>query len=245
MAANSTINGDESTNYYGSSGVMSEAIGAMNGITVKGRTKTYGTYLEMLQDRQPGKFAYVLDASADSTVGSGFAYYVYEEGVWKKLFEQEAMDIEHSGHNHTNMEVLNLFSIVARRPVFDGRALAYKTELDREIARIESKSSKPSQFRYEFIDDEELAERFPMEEKTYIIRNSKFVGTLPSGVLSWEEVCFRIVVDEASAAKGGFIAPYTGDSINGEEIFRLDQTMDIRIIYDRKNKDWVVIGTLN
>jgi hypothetical protein len=204
----------------------------------------------MLDDRRPGRFAYVIDASGDDTVNSGFAYYVYENGIWKKLFEQEAMDIEISGHGHTNKEVLDLFSIQSRRPLFNGKVLAYRTEIDaveRDLSRIAALAEHPVHRRYEFIDagDDKDDAAFVLDEKTYIVRNARLVGQLPLGSDMWETICYRLVIDEASAAKAGVIVPHEGETINGEDVYHITQAMDVRIIYDPKNKDWVIIGVLS
>ena len=126
MAANSTIGGDAiGDSYYNTT---SSAVSSSTGVTVTGRIKTYATYQDMLDDKQPGKYAYVKDASGDPSVESGFAKYMYEDGIWKKLFEEEAMDLS-VGHTHTNMEVLNNFNIRSRRPTFGSDFLVTETDL--------------------------------------------------------------------------------------------------------------------
>ena len=241
MGANSTINGDLNENYYGTSVLNKSSIGT----TIIGRTKTYNTYQDMLNDKYPGMYAHVLDASGDPSVGSGFAYYRYTEGVWNKIYEEELMDVSTDGHTHANYEVLNMFGISGRRPTFNGKQLAYRYESnsdDDEIVPDEQVVNCTKQFRYEFIDENTQVD---MEEKTYIIRNSKFIGQLPLGTTMHPYVCYRLIVDEAAAEKGGAIVPSLGESINNGNVFYLDNAMDVRIIYDSKNKDWVTIGTLN
>lgn len=64
------------------------------GITVMGRTRVYETYDRMLEDPTPPKFAWVIDATGDTTVSEGAAFYAYKDGRWRKLYESEAMDNE-------------------------------------------------------------------------------------------------------------------------------------------------------
>lgn len=65
------------------------------GITITGQVKKYATYQEMLDDPSPGNYASVIDASGDPTVEKGSAFYAYlGSGVWKKLYEEECMDVE-------------------------------------------------------------------------------------------------------------------------------------------------------
>ncbi len=67
------------------------------GVSVMGRTKVYETYSDMLRDTNPPKFAWCLDATEDSTVNQGAAFYVYRNHKWQKLYESEAMDNENFG----------------------------------------------------------------------------------------------------------------------------------------------------
>lgn len=254
MAANSTINGDLHESYY--SGTASSVTSSM-GITVVGRTKTYNTYQDMLDDKQPGRYAYVIDASGDDSVNSGFAYYKYEEGLWQKLFEEESMDLE-GGHTHTNMAVLNNIGIKGRRPTWGYDYLVRQSDLDAAIDKItgvvapEVPDEEPpvsnaeltrltNKFKYTFVNTTSL---ITLEDQTYIVRGGvKMTGQLPSGNLVEDDVAIRIIVDEKSAAAGGNIVCNINDSINGESYFSLDEAMDVTIVYDRVNKDWVVIGT--
>lgn len=70
-----------------------------SGISISGYTKEYSTYQEMLRDTNPGKFGWVLDATGDTTVNHGAAYYRYDAIArkWTKIFEQEIMDRDGSG----------------------------------------------------------------------------------------------------------------------------------------------------
>lgn len=82
MASNSVING-----------VGSPAFSVMpKGITISATTKRYKTYPDMLSDKNPPDLAYVADASADPTVGSGGAFYRWTGTSWKKMYEEESMD---------------------------------------------------------------------------------------------------------------------------------------------------------
>ena len=65
---------------------------SIKGITVAGATKVYKTITDRDADGEHGLFAFVEDASADPTVGSGFAIYYKKTSGWKKLFEEETMD---------------------------------------------------------------------------------------------------------------------------------------------------------
>lgn len=259
MAANSTINGDSlGDSYYGPSSSVSSA--ASTGTTVIGRTKTYATYEDLLNDKQPGKFAHVIDASGDPSVESGFAYYTYEEGLWKKLFEEESMD-NTNGHTHTNMEVLNNIGIKGRRPTWGSDYLVRQSDLDAAIDRLtgvikpEDPGEEPEEppvsnaelarltnkFKYTFVNTTSL---ITLEDQTYIVRGGvKMTGQLPDGNFVADDVAIRIIIDEESAAAGGNIVCNINDSINGEGYFPLDEAMDVTIVYDRVNKDWVVIGT--
>ena len=256
MASKSTINGNSmSGSYYGTS-----SSNASKGITVVGRTKTYKTYQEMLDDVQPGSYAYVIDASGDPTVDSGFAYYRYEEGVWNKLFEEEMMDTT-IGHSHTNMEVLNQFGIKDRRPTFGTDYLVRQSEMDQAIAKAVIWITKPddadpneipfitrsefekvsNKLKYTFITSEDLV---TLEERTYIVRDVKLTAQLPDGSLLPDDVAIRVIVNAASAAQGGAIVPVLSDSINGSSLFNITSAMDVTLVYDKANKDWVVIGTI-
>ena len=62
------------------------------GTTVLGTTKAYDNIAGRDADINPGMFAFVKDASADSTVKTGFAIYYRKGDGWKKVFEEEAMD---------------------------------------------------------------------------------------------------------------------------------------------------------
>lgn len=248
MAANSTIGGDPiGGSYYNSS---ASAVTSSTGITVTGRTKTYATYQDMLDDKQPGKYAYVLDASGDASVESGFAYYSFEDGLWKKLFEEEAMDLS-VGHTHPNFEVLNNFNIKNKRPTFGSDYLVTDTDLKNAIHKVthpdgptdaEIELSRiTNKFKYTFVNTESL---IVLEDQTYIIRNGvKLTAQLSNGDDMPEDVSIRLIVDEASGERGGSIVPFIDDTINGESYFSITEAMDVMLIYDRANRDWVVIGT--
>ena len=96
---NSVINPNDYYDAYGSGEMPSvrkkSYYSLPTGITVLGRTKVYDTYEEMLSDKSPGEFAWVMDASGDSTVDSGAAFYHRKDRNWQKLYESEAMDSEH------------------------------------------------------------------------------------------------------------------------------------------------------
>mgnify|MGYP007037201485 CR=1 FL=1 len=83
--SNSIINGDN--------GDMTSSFSVLpNGITITGVTKKYNTYNEMMSDKNPPDYAYVLDATGDPTVASGGAIYRYTKTGWKKMYEEESMD---------------------------------------------------------------------------------------------------------------------------------------------------------
>ena len=65
-----------------------------SGITIYGKTKVYKTYTEMIEDKYPGRFGWVLDASEDPTVDEGAAFYNRNEKGWQKLYESESIDSE-------------------------------------------------------------------------------------------------------------------------------------------------------
>ncbi len=265
MAANSTINGDLNESYY--SGTASSVTSSM-GITVVGRTKTYNTYQDMLDDKQPGKYAYVIDASADDSVNSGFAYYKYEEGLWQKLFEEESMDLE-GGHTHTNMAVINNFGIKSRKPTFGSDFLVLQSDMERAIAKAITMITNPGEmeqgeipfvmktaferiankFKYTFITEQKPA--FVLEDQTYIVRGVNLIAQLPIGDTVPDDVAIRVIVDHKTLEDGteetdrGLIVPHVNDTINGEDAFRITGAMDVTIVYDKVNRDWLVIGTAN
>ena len=70
MSANSIINLNTEQMFY----VTPE------GITIQGRTRVYETYQKMIEDKNPSKFAWVLDATGDETVDEGAAFYIYKGG---------------------------------------------------------------------------------------------------------------------------------------------------------------------
>ena len=99
------------------------------GITIGGKVKEYATYAAMLAETNPPKYASVVDASADPSVGSGSAFYKYSNGTWVKIHESESNDITwdtlegkpnisseefvtlvNSSHTHANIGILNKFS---------------------------------------------------------------------------------------------------------------------------------------
>ena len=261
MAANSTINADPIYESYYSSNKSSSS---STGITVVGRTKTYNTYEDLLKDRNPGAYAYVKDASGDPSVESGFAYYRYEDGMWMKLFEEESMDLS-VGHTHTNMEVLNNFGIKNRRPTFGSDYLVRQQDLEKAIADAMALIADPdnadtgnipfvlksdfekvkNKFKYTFITEETPA--FVLEDQTYIVRGTRLMGQLPNGADVPEDIAIRIIVDDIELAEDenrGVIVPYIDDSINGENMFYITGAMDVTFVYDKVNKDWLVIGTM-
>ena len=248
MAANSTIGGEAiGDSYYNTT---ASAVSSSTGVTVTGRIKTYATYQDMLDDKQPGKYAYVKDASGDPSVESGFAKYMYEDGIWKKLFEEEAMDLS-VGHTHTNMEVLNNFNIRSRRPTFGSDFLVTETDLKDAIYKVEHPdgptdaeielSRITNKLKYTFVNSNSLV---IFEDQTYIVRNGvKLSAQLPNGDDMPNDVAIRLIVDESSAAEGGSIVPFIDDTINGDSFFTISEAMDVMFVYDRANRDWVVIGT--
>lgn len=264
MAANSTINGDLITeSYYNSS---ASKVSSSTGITVIGRTKTYQTYQDLLNDKQPGKFAYVIDASGDQSVESGFAYYTYENGIWKKLFEEESMDLS-VGHTHVNMEVLNMFSMKDRRPTFGSDYLVRQTELDNAIAKAIAWITNPGEIqpdeapfitrsefnkfanklKYEFISTEHSS--IMLEDKTYIVRGVKLTAQLPNGDTISDDFAVRLIVDDGENIVGprGVVVCDNADTINNDDqgMFIFSGAVDVTIVYDRSNRDWVVFGTVN
>lgn len=99
------------------------------GITIGGKVKEYATYEAMLAETNPPKYASVVDASADPSVGSGSAFYKYSNGTWVKVHESESNDITwdtlegkpdisseefitlvNNSHAHANIGILNKFS---------------------------------------------------------------------------------------------------------------------------------------
>ena len=99
------------------------------GITIGGKVKEYATYAAMLAETNPPKYASVVDASGDPTVGSGSAFYKFSNGTWTKVHESESMDISwdtlsgkpnitseeleslvNNSHTHGNIGILNKLS---------------------------------------------------------------------------------------------------------------------------------------
>ena len=84
MAANTIINYDNNPMFSVKD----------SGITILGRTRVYEKYSDMINDRTPPKFAWCIDATGDSSVNQGAAFYVRKENTWQKLYESEAMDTD-------------------------------------------------------------------------------------------------------------------------------------------------------
>jgi len=134
-----------------------------NGVTVVGGIKSYATFDEMRSDQSPAKFAFVSDATGDTTVNRGFAIYVFIRGAWKKLFEEEAMDRDgglvistrwenivgkpssavqqideavRASHTHDNAEVLNELSAVNGRLYYNGEPVDSVSKYTRYLQLI-------------------------------------------------------------------------------------------------------------
>ena len=71
----SIIEGESSSSFYNTP----------TGITLGSRVKDYGTIQDMLNDKTPGKFARVADATGDPTVKSGAALYRRQGTDWVKV----------------------------------------------------------------------------------------------------------------------------------------------------------------
>ena len=80
----SIINGNDSPSFYVTP----------TGITIGGRTKEYPNIAAMLADTSPGRYAKVEDATGDPTVKSGSAIYKRIGTDWKKVYEEESMDVD-------------------------------------------------------------------------------------------------------------------------------------------------------
>ena len=95
------------------------------GVTVTGMLKSYPTYADMLADERPGKFAFVADATGDTTVNRGFALYYYKGSSWKKFFEEEAMDQDGGIVVNTRWENIIGKPTVSPRDIDDAVPLAH------------------------------------------------------------------------------------------------------------------------
>ena len=238
MASSSVIGGDPLKNYAVS----------VNGVTIQGTTKQYGTYHEMLADPNPPKFAIVLDASGDPTVDAGRANYEYTNGVWVKVFEAEAMDRE-IDHSHENIaDLAKITSDTSGKPQWSGERMILKSELDTAIESVhadeltENVGRITNKFKYSFIRSEGTVD---LKDQTYIVRGVKFTGRLPDGQQMPEDVAIRLIIDTAAAPLGGaLMCGSMYDTINGATTYRINAAMDVTIVYDRAAKDWVTIGTI-
>ena len=236
--ANSVI-GSEPVNKYSVS---------VHGVTVQGTTKHYNTYNDMLLDPNPPKYAIVLDASDDPTVNVGRANYEYNGTTWVKIFEEEAMDRE-TDHKHENMTALDRLNCSENnKPLWDNQNMILQSDLDSAIESVNATTGEIStdvsrisgKLKYTFIRTEGLVD---LIDQTYIIRGVKMTGRLPNGMDMPEDVCIRLIVDSDAASLGGSLICGLDDTVNGESIFRLNAAMDIQLVYDRVERDWVTIGT--
>lgn len=121
---------------------------------ISGKTKTYVvddiTARDAIQSPAVGDQCWVKDATADPTVSSGAAKYIYEsaESKWVKTAEAESMDVVVSwadiqdkptstvaqidaavskAHEHANLEDLNKLSVSNGQVAVDGVVLKYVT----------------------------------------------------------------------------------------------------------------------
>lgn len=62
------------------------------GITTSGKVVVFKTIKHRDDYRPTPEYAWVIDATADPTVNTGSAFYVYANKTWKKLYETEMMD---------------------------------------------------------------------------------------------------------------------------------------------------------
>lgn len=106
------------------------------------------------------------------------------------------------------------------------------TALQARASALEGASS------YEFIN---VTTSKQLENKFYIVRNAALTATLPSGDAA-VGAQIRIIINEAAAALNGSITPATGDTINGGASLALDVSMDMTLLYDSANHDWVVLA---
>lgn len=115
--------------------------------------------------------------------------------------------------------------------------------LQNRAAALEGASS------YEFIN---LNTTKMLESKFYIVRNASLTATLPTGDAA-VGAQIRIMLNDAASKLGGSITPTGEDTINGltnQETgaalpFALDEAMDITLLYDADNNDWVVLAIMN
>ncbi len=80
----SIINGGTFSSYYVTP----------TGVTISGRIKSYDTIADRNNDTNPPEYAIVADATADPTVKTGSAVYVYSNNSWTKVYEVESMDLD-------------------------------------------------------------------------------------------------------------------------------------------------------
>lgn len=121
------------------------------GITMFGEAREYLTFAAMKADPFPPKLSFVKDATGDPTVDKGSAVYTYENGVWEKFYETEAMDQVIDGmissigwdkvtskptsfpsapHDHEVSEVEGLTDVLGNINAIDGRLIDTETVLD-------------------------------------------------------------------------------------------------------------------
>ena len=88
-----------------------------------------------------------------------------------------------------------------------------------------------------------------LENKFYIVRNTQLTATLPTGDAA-VGMQIRIMLNASAAGMGGSITPTGEDTINGikengvASPFMLDEAMDITLLYDADNHDWVVLAIM-
>ena len=117
------------------------------------------------------------------------------------------------------------------------------TALQNRATALEGASS------YEFVN---INTTKMLESKFYIVRNASLTATLPTGDAA-VGAQIRIMLNDAASKLGGTITPTGEDTINGLTNpetgvalpFALDEAMDITLLYDAANNDWVVLAIMN
>lgn len=95
--------------------------------------QVFETYSQLLAAPNPGGFAWVVDASEDTTVTTGSALYYWKD-QWIKKYEMEVMDKPTT--KLTNLNIVKKLSSSAGKLFYDGTQLALSTDIGSIVNEI-------------------------------------------------------------------------------------------------------------
>ena len=167
------------------------------GVTVAGTTKVYNTLAQRDADKTSGMFAFVRDASADPTVKTGFAIYYKKASGWKKIFEEEAMD----------MDIAELVTIQWENVI--GKPSSPIEDIDRAVQLINMNKEKLDQIQ---IRDSNIyfKETIGDSAEEHVLLKDRHI--------KWLQLVRPIVSDKLYCE----IKIYDNPNLDGDPIFRLD-----------------------